>query len=992
MHHSRDAHTQSLENYLKTLRKRAVWLRSIEGLLLSAAAFLGLLALSAGLSGPVATPLASFLWWALCILGPLLIFARTLWSLRRLGGTGAARLLARSHPALSPRLRGALELAHASSPQQSPQHSAALAAAHIAQVVDALDQHPPREVVPARGLLSRHVIASFLLLITCATLLSLHPALRTGLLSLLEPAKLGREGVLIAHVATDVRAKLLFPTYLGRAPEHLRDPQQITAPVGTTVEFSLKPRVDVTQVELLLPDRTASLRPVGQLFRGRFVVHESGTLIVHMRQGDQRYEDDKARAVVAQADHVPVVELLTPADEALVDPSAPLPIAFKAQDDKGIANVELVLQLAGGGSMKQTLWSARKAGKEEQSVEGQASVIPQSLGIRAGDRFEVWLEAQDGDAVSGPNTGQSRHVTLQTLSSARHLSEHLPHLKQVLDAGLVALADRLEAPLPPALEAARKRSQRLRQAGHAFTDAIEQFVLELDEQPAQSVAFDREQLRDMGERLRRLQRREAATHRRKSPSAEAIAQQDSTIVKELEADAILLSDLLSQAHVDEARALSDELQELRQRMQQLLTQLSESDSEQAKQDLLAELARAESRLRELQRSMAQMAAHVPSEFINQEAMEGQAASSSMQDLRTAIQQGDMEAAAEHLANLEEQLSSLSAELEEGGLRFRESRFGPRDKALMAAQERLAMLSEEQSRLTGRSAEKARQIMNRTPQTQMPDAQQLAEQAQRLDHQLQRLDRDSMGESEHALLDRAQQRIRDTMDSMGTGDLGEAARMASASERALDHMHRNLNADAQMFPGHDGQVAQNAAAAAAAHEAMERLSQSIEAALPRLSEHLKADDLKTMQQQAREQQRARKAAEDLQQAFENGPDGLPLAPEAKEALQQAADAMQRAERQLRSGDPQAANLAQEEATEQLRQLHEELAENRTQGQGGDRSGQGQARQGVDGKVDIPDGEDFEAPTQQRRRLLDAMREGTADGYEAAVRRYYQELLR
>ena len=44
------------------------------------------------------------------------------------------------------------------------------------------------------------------------------------------------------------------------------------------------------------------------------------------------------------------------------------------------------------------------------------------------------------------------------------------------------------------------------------------------------------------------------------------------------------------------------------------------------------------------------------------------------------------------------------------------------------------------------------------------------------------------------------------------------------------------------------------------------------------------------------------------------------------------------------------------------------------------------------VEIPGAEDFEGPLELRRRMLDAMREESPEGYAGAVRRYYEELLR
>jgi hypothetical protein len=44
------------------------------------------------------------------------------------------------------------------------------------------------------------------------------------------------------------------------------------------------------------------------------------------------------------------------------------------------------------------------------------------------------------------------------------------------------------------------------------------------------------------------------------------------------------------------------------------------------------------------------------------------------------------------------------------------------------------------------------------------------------------------------------------------------------------------------------------------------------------------------------------------------------------------------------------------------------------------------------VRIPGNEDWRGPTELRRKLLDAMQEPAPTGYEAAIKRYYQELMR
>jgi hypothetical protein len=44
------------------------------------------------------------------------------------------------------------------------------------------------------------------------------------------------------------------------------------------------------------------------------------------------------------------------------------------------------------------------------------------------------------------------------------------------------------------------------------------------------------------------------------------------------------------------------------------------------------------------------------------------------------------------------------------------------------------------------------------------------------------------------------------------------------------------------------------------------------------------------------------------------------------------------------------------------------------------------------VKIPGAEEFTGPVEMRRRVLDAMREAGPSGFESALQRYYEGLLR
>ncbi|HJL21794.1 MAG TPA: hypothetical protein RMH80_06145, partial [Polyangiaceae bacterium LLY-WYZ-15_(1-7)] len=98
--------------------------------------------------------------------------------------------------------------------------------------------------------------------------------------------------------------------------------------------------------------------------------------------------------------------------------------------------------------------------------------------------------------------------------------------------------------------------------------------------------------------------------------------------------------------------------------------------------------------------------------------------------------------------------------------------------------------------------------------------------------------------------------------------------------------------------------------------------------------------------------------------------------------------------LESGEPVDASQAQNDAARKLTELRERLERQQQDQQsgGGSGGGEGQAAPDFRQRVEIPGAENDEGPRALRRRLLDAMREGAPRGYEDAVRRYYEELLR
>jgi hypothetical protein len=175
-----------------------------------------------------------------------------------------------------------------------------------------------------------------------------------------------------------------------------------------------------------------------------------------------------------------------------------------------------------------------------------------------------------------------------------------------------------------------------------------------------------------------------------------------------------------------------------------------------------------------------------------------------------------------------------------------------------------------------------------------------------------------------------------------------------------------------------------------------LRRALDRAIPEIEDYVDERGQRQMREDSAGQRQVMNAAERLAERFDEGPDGAPLSPDAARGVREAREAMGRGDHALGQADPIEASRAQDEAARRLSELREELErqQERQQSQGG--GGEGGGSEGTAPAyrepVQIPGAHEFEGPSELRRQLLDAMRDGAPSGYQESVRRYYEELLR
>ena len=963
-----------VERTLAGFRRRAMAVHGVRSALVGLAASSLIFLLASWWIGPVAPTAVAWATWVVVAGAAIAAWAwcfRPAWLLR---GTGVTRLLGSTDPALASMARSAVQLA------ARPSGAEALIAAHLDQVDRRLAELSPQRIVPLGQLRDRTTVAGALVVGMVAVALLGSDRAGSGAFALLHPEARDDGGTRIARVVAEAQAEVRFPAYMSRDPIVITSPR-IEAPRGATVVWTMRSRVEIADARLDILDQRVRLRPSGGTWSGSFVVREEGAITLHVRDLEGReLRDATQRALVVVPDDAPQVALLAPSEDPLVELDERLVFLFEASDDVGIATLELVIETATGETVRRPL--AENVGvRVTDRVQWSAG----ELGAQPGDVLHAHIEAADTDDVSGPNVGRSvvRHVTVA--SEATRRMRGIAELEEALDLGVHALADRLELSVEQETNAARERYERVNGSTLRFAEALSD---------VRDVPVDDSVLVEMGRRMRRKATAETRAHGRALAPVARRSALDEDLVSQLEEDVLTLSDMVGQSRLQDAAALARELESLRREMTSLLAELRRTESPEARRALLAAMMRARARMAELAQRIAAMGEDVPQEFLNTDALETESSESALDSFRDAVERDDLDAAERHLLELEREIDSLVRSLQGADEAFGEARFGPRERAMAEAMDRLQGLETEQRQLAERSERLRRDVATRALDAANEDVQRaaraVAQRATAARERLGDIPSGAMGPMDEEAYDRARQRLVDARDALESGDLGEARRMVEAAREDSAALARDLEISALMFPGRDGRVADAARAAQEAAEQIRELQNELDDAIPRLSDFVQREQREQLRGDAPRQGAAVRAADELREIFASEPDGAPLSPDGAMTMESAREAMQRARQALDQGRPIDAAREQSEAARQLGELLDEMEQQQRQQNGGGEGGEGQRAENR-ARIEIP-GERGSGASDLRQKLLDAMRNRAPRGYEQNVRRYYEELLR
>jgi len=971
--------TGRLTRYRARLRMAAATVLAFRIVVAASAAGLAAFVLVAWVLGPMTPVVWLCIGWA-AVFG--MVAAAVAWSLqplRKLRGHGALGLVATRDPALLSPLQSAYEL------QTETAFSRELVVAQRVGLLRSLERSPARKFIPWQWVVQPAFAAAIFIGVIAWGSLGLDRA-SGGRYALLHVEGNPADGVLVSHVVARTDAVLVFPDYMGRQSEQVDDADHLVVPRGTAVEYNITPIGDAARVIVELPGRHVQTNRVGDLFVASFVADIEGPIEVYVEStAGERRVDYQARSIEVEADQPPLVLLAEPANDLVVEAREPVALRHVASDDYGVQELTLIIKLPNGEHVRRPLFGPPE--DAQPNVQGDTTLYLEEFSLAPADAITVWLEAKDGNRIDGPGMGRSADRTLTLASEITRRRDRIIELEKILDSALMALAVRLEQPVAQKPKDAKRRYAKVSTAlEHTLA-----LLFDVGDHPGpRTVPL----LLDMRKRLDRFKKREAAAYQG-TPNYGKTKRLDKSFIAELESDSILVADLISQARLNDAAAIAHEMRELRREISSLISELRRGQTPELQRALMAALDRADRRMQALKQQLRAAMQYVPGEFVNQQNIQARQSEDALKDLRQALADGDLDAAEEALARLDQTIDAMTQALSQTEDSLAETRFGPRERALMEALDSIRDLEVEEQRM----ADQARRIGENATRRAAEEADQLGSDAQKslekkaeeLVQKIEELAEDALGPYERNLRDRAQERLEDFKQALGSGDLGEALSMAEKAAQAAQGLAKDLELSAMMFRGQAGKTAEAAAdARQAAAEALD-LRDATAAAIPDVRGGLSNREREQLEKQAGRQEAAREATHQLARRLREEVGGVPVSDQAAEALESVEQPMRRAERSLENENPIEASREQEAAADQLRRLRQQLESQQRgrSGRGGDDRGEGRR---PNERVEIPKGRSKADEQAWRRRVLDARKGDAPEGYQPAVQDYYERLLR
>jgi hypothetical protein len=729
--------------------------------------------------------------------------------------------------------------------------------------------------------------------------------------------------------------------------------------------------------------------------------------------------------IVVEADAFPEVRITSPAQEVEVQPGAAVKVEWSAQDDVGLGDLALVTKTPGGPEKRRPLRKFEGARRDA----GAFDLDLKPFGLGEGERLLYWLEATDGDAVSGPKKSASPTHVVKLYSEEEHRRKLMQEVRAAWEELVGVLGDHLELgargklhtaellPLAEALDGRVKRSHvRLRDVAAAIRKdkAGPKEIARGLENVAGSIRIAEQRVTSTRQNVARLVRE----GRKVDDALASITRSfDAQLDAEMERGVLYLEQLLDKRQAEDLVKMARDLASSRRELADMLDRFRRAPTDEARQELAARIARMKERMNDLLRRMAESAKSLSDEHMNRDALAEMAKSKdvagNLDAVEEALAKGDVEAAMKALDEMGSAMDKMLAGLERtAGMPSEKNR--ELMKELRDFKQEFDDLRADQQKL-GAETEQLREQWRQRMAERLREAEKSAARLERLAKEAG----EAIREAEKGAPRRAQMDLENARDALQTLQRALQARdlpaALEAARQALGPSSRTamiLEEEAQVAERYQqqgrtdaGEVREAQRQAASAARKADAIRKELEGLIPDPSQLLSREERQRLAQQGLKQQALDQRAGGLQGKLGQLQEKAPVfPPNSMGAIGEARGHMGQATGAMQQGNVQRGRAEQAAALEGLDRFAKGLEQ---MSKGGGAGGEGfpmpfamdgmgsETGDGLDPsaeKVEIPGAESWRAPAEFRKELLDAMKQGTPERYEGEVKRYYEELVK
>ncbi len=986
---------------------------------------------AAALAGAATAAIAAMAWAVRALL-------RTAWS-----EEATARTVAHDEPALRSDLVSSIELERDRPEiEASARYSVALVDAHLERTATRAATVDVARAIPDRwarlggvALLGVAVLHGLTFLFGGGSFSKAYGRILGG-----DPG--GAARAIVDPITGDVELTYEYPAYMRREAKTLSGTGgEIRAPKGTFVGLRTRADRDVKAAEIGIDvdaaaDPKAKAAPVKRYaltvsnqrgLSGRFPVEEGGSYRFRFLDGRGKVlAEGPPIPITIEPDAVPEVRITSPDREIEVDAGAVVRIDWQAEDDFGLTDVTLVVKPPEGDEQRRVLRKLDSVRRDGGSYD--LDLAPERLG--EGERLLYFVEAQDGDVVSGPKKGVSQTHTVKVYSEAEHRREILEKARVVFEEMVGLLADRLETfaagPVDTAdrIVVAQQLDVRTRHLHERMRETAREIRHDRAGPREVALALDNVagQIRVAEQRLVAARTLIAQAFRIRSvPDRTTVGTMkiaDALLDQELEKGILYLEQLLDKQRAEDLVRLAKDLGQKRRDLANLLERFKASPTETGKRELLARIGRMKERVKELLSRMAVLSKGFSDEHMNAEALaelsKSQDLMSGLDDVEKMLAKGDVEGAMRELDKMASAMDQMLAGLQRtSGMPDEKAR--ELMKEMLAFKEQLEKVKGEQEK-TAQETDKIRQQYRNAIRKRLADAEERVKRLEKLAEEARKdVEASQPGVTFRAEpeFDQSRDSLSDLSRALAMKELGSAYESAQRATPAVERLARFLEEDVALSQ-HDprftrrepGKVREAQRNAANAVPKVREIRDELSKMFPDPRQVLSPGDQSKLEGLSRRQSELEQKAGDLQRKLQDLMQKAPIfPPTAQGQLGESRGHMGQAAGELSQKNPQRGHGEQELALDALDRFRKGLEEAAKKGRGqgggmgfpfpfGETGGteEGDGRDPSREKVAIPGAEAHKVPEEFRKDLLEAMKQGAPERYRGEVQRYYEELVK